>query len=106
MKAAPDSSNFDEDWKIYVELEVKKSLTSPSVPDTPFSLKELKHALKLPKEKILNAPGVDEIRNILLIPEMADQLLILSNFVLKYLVRPALWGIVRLLFIPKDYRTL
>ena len=101
INAAPVSASFDDEWMKHVEHEVLQSLNQPHIKEPPFSIEEMKKALDLPTKKILNAPGDDGIINILLINEMADTLLVLMNFITLKLVRPSIWGVSRLLFIPK-----
>jgi hypothetical protein len=105
VNAAPESKSYDSTWKTLVESEVDSYLLPPHSPEAPFTPKEMLDALSFPSSKILTAPGEDELRNILLIEELGEAMLILMNFITLNLVRPSIWGVSRLIFIQKNIYT-
>ena len=74
--SVPESPAYDDAWHKQVESEVEE----PHKADPPFNREEMNTALSIPTSKILNAPGDDEIRNILLIEELSDAQAMLSPY--------------------------
>jgi hypothetical protein len=103
--APPRRDSFDEGWRMYVEEYVAKRLEKVTERIQSFSMKEALWALKKSRGKLMSAEGDDGIRNIFLIEELLEALLVLVNYLVSSNERPEDWAQHRVQYIPKTTET-
>ena len=103
--APPRRDSFDEEWKKRVEAYVARRLEKVNERIPSFSRKEALRALTKSRRKLMSAEGDDRVRNVFLVEELLEVLLVLANFLVSAKVRPENWAHHRVQYIPKTVET-
>ena len=101
-QAPPIRASFDEEFKIRIEREVDVMLDGRGSGVKEFTLAEGRAALRKSKKKLFSAAGDDGVRNVFLVEELLEALVVVSNFLLASSIRPAVWGVYRIKYIRKE----